>query len=224
MLTEPVIAAATRSSTSATKWSRLRSSCCVSPVPLTHPRNHLEYVPYCHYVAGLVGKGFSQLFSATGKGARSLAQQLELSNLVCFFRRPTSSVTSVRTPTGAASSGCARSGAPPSTPPMAAPHPQTSSSCSVTHTALHGPRALRRMCDTLDYLHPCLLRTQSTLNFVAIPVTMALATLDLCLMDPEMFKWNIKICKAKVAKVRSPPFPITPTISPQPFTWIAALD
>ena len=178
----------------------------LSPVPLTLETIE-EYDLYCHYVAGLVGEGLSRLFSATGKGARSLAQQLELSNLVCFFRRPTSSVTSVRTPTGAASSGCARSGAPPSTPPMAAPHPQTSSSCSVTHTALHGPRALRRMCDTLDYLHPCLLRTQSTLNFVAIPVTMALVTLDLCLMDPEMFEWNIKSAKPKWPRCVLLPFP-----------------
>ena len=35
---------------------------------------------YCHYVAGLVGEGLSALFSASGKEAPELADQLSLSN------------------------------------------------------------------------------------------------------------------------------------------------
>ena len=58
----------------------------------------------------------------------------------CFFRGPISFVTSVRTPTRATSSGHARSGALPSTQLMVIPHLETSSSCSTTHAALHGPR------------------------------------------------------------------------------------
>ncbi|SRR6266702_4704273 len=55
---------------------------------------------------------------------------------------------------------------------------------------------------------------------------MALTMLDLCFKNPETFEQNIKTCKAKVAEVRVPPFPVTPTISLHPFTWMAcnALD
>jgi farnesyl-diphosphate farnesyltransferase len=61
--------------------------------------------------------------------------------------------------------------------------------------------ALRHVCDALDYLR--LLRNQSVFNFVAIPITMAIATLDLCFMNPTMFERNIKIRKARAAEVRA---------------------
>ena len=34
-----------------------------------------------------------------------------------------------------------------------------------------------------------------------MPATMALAMLELCFMNPVMFKWNIKIRKAKVSRL-----------------------
>jgi farnesyl-diphosphate farnesyltransferase len=57
--------------------------------------------------------------------------------------------------------------------------------------------ALRHACDALDYLR--LLRNQSVFNFAAIPAAMAIATLDLCFMNSDMFERNIKIRKAKAA-------------------------
>ena len=75
--------------------------------------------------------------------------------------------------------------------------------------------ALRHVCDALDYLR--LIKNQSVFNFVAIPVTMAIATLDLCFMNPTMFERNIKIRKARAAEVcvpsPSPPRPVL--IAPQ---------
>jgi farnesyl-diphosphate farnesyltransferase len=59
--------------------------------------------------------------------------------------------------------------------------------------------ALRHSCDALDYLR--LLRNQSVFNFAAIPAAMAIATLDLCFMNSDMFERNIKIRKAKAADV-----------------------
>ena|SRR6266702_4310631 len=52
MLTEPVIAAATRSSTPATNWSRLRPSCCVFPCashPPSKPFGICPLLPLCHW-------------------------------------------------------------------------------------------------------------------------------------------------------------------------------
>ncbi|KAJ3527311.1 hypothetical protein NMY22_g9834 [Coprinellus aureogranulatus] len=59
--------------------------------------------------------------------------------------------------------------------------------------------ALRHTIDALDYLR--FLKNQSVFNFVAIPATMAIATLELCFMNPTMFQRNIKIRKAEAASL-----------------------
>ncbi|OAX38317.1 terpenoid synthase [Rhizopogon vinicolor AM-OR11-026] len=55
--------------------------------------------------------------------------------------------------------------------------------------------ALKHACDSLDYLR--LLKNQSMFVFCAVPVSMAMATLTLCFMNPKMFQRNIKIRKAE---------------------------
>jgi farnesyl-diphosphate farnesyltransferase len=60
--------------------------------------------------------------------------------------------------------------------------------------------ALRHAANALDYLQ--FLRNQTVFNFVAIPVTMAMATLELCFMIKNMFQQNDKIRKAEAASVR----------------------
>jgi farnesyl-diphosphate farnesyltransferase len=165
-----------------------------------------EYDLYCHYVAGLVGEGLSRLFSVTGKESPSLAHQLELSNSLGTFLQKTNIIRDFREDTedrryfwpreiwGAAQYG---------------PDGRTPPACIVQ--LLQEPQraqwvqsamildALRHACDALDYLR--LIKNQSVFNFAAIPAMMAIATLDLCFMNPEMFKRNIKIRKAKAAEV-----------------------
>ena len=58
---------------------------------------------------------------------------------------------------------------------------------------------LTHATDALDYLR--LLKNQSVFNFCAIPQSMAIATLALCFMNPQMFQRNIKIRKAEAADV-----------------------
>jgi farnesyl-diphosphate farnesyltransferase len=48
-----------------------------------------EYNLYCHYVAGLVGVGLSQLFSASGLEAVTLRHEKELSNNMGLFLQKT---------------------------------------------------------------------------------------------------------------------------------------
>jgi len=59
--------------------------------------------------------------------------------------------------------------------------------------------ALRHSTDALDYLR--MLKNQSVFVFCAIPAAMAIATLELCFMNPAMFQRNIKIRKAEAAKL-----------------------
>ncbi len=59
--------------------------------------------------------------------------------------------------------------------------------------------ALRHATDALDYL--TLLRNQSVFNFVAIPATMAIATLELCFMNERVLDSHIKIRKGLAVQV-----------------------
>ena len=55
-----------------------------------------EYDLYCHYVAGLVGEGLSRLFSASGKEAPWLGDQLELSNSMGLMLQKTNIIRDFR--------------------------------------------------------------------------------------------------------------------------------
>lgn len=66
---------------------------------------------YCHYVAGLVGYGLSDLFSASGLESPQVAANKDLSNhMACSYKRPTSFVTFVKILKKVANSGHVRSG------------------------------------------------------------------------------------------------------------------
>lgn len=59
--------------------------------------------------------------------------------------------------------------------------------------------ALRHATDALDYL--ALLKNQSVFNFCAIPAVMALATLEVCFMNPDVYRRNVKIRKGQAVQV-----------------------
>ena len=165
-----------------------------------------EYDLYCHYVAGLVGEGLSRLFSATGKESPSVAHQLELSNSLGTFLQKTNIIRDFRE-----DAEQQRFFWPREIWGSAEYDPDGRTPATCILQLLKEPQrakwvqsavildALRHACDALDYLR--LLKNQSVFNFAAIPATMAIATLDLCFMNSEMFQRNIKIRKAKAAEV-----------------------
>lgn len=163
-----------------------------------------EYDLYCHYVAGLVGEGLSRLFSVTGKESPSLAHQLELSNSLGTFLQKTNVIRDFQEDAQER-----RFFWPREIWSLAEYGPDGQTPATDVLQLLREPQrakwvqsamildALRHACDALDYLR--LLKNQSVFNFAAIPASMAIATLDLCFMNSEMFKRNIKIRKAKAA-------------------------
>jgi farnesyl-diphosphate farnesyltransferase len=177
----------------------------LSPDPLTLETVE-EYDLYCHYVAGLVGEGLSRLFSATGKEVESLADQLELSNSVGLLLQKTNIIRDFREDADQSrffwpreiwgSAEYTADGRPPSGDVLELLHDPRRAAWAQSGMIVD---ALRHVCDALDYLR--LLRNQSVFNFVAIPITMAIATLDLCFMNPTMFERNIKIRKARAAEL-----------------------
>ena len=164
-----------------------------------------EYELYCHYVAGLVGEGLSLLFSASGKEAEWLGTQLELSNSLGLFLQKTNIIRDYREDVEEKRYfwpkeiwAQDRFGFK-EMKDMYDPSPDIRRKATWVQSGMI-LNAMRHCTDALDYLKS--LRNQSVFNFVAIPQGMAIATLELCFMNPEMFTRNIKIRKANAAEVR----------------------
>jgi len=159
-----------------------------------------EYDLYCHYVAGLVGEGLSRLFSASGKEAEYLKHQVEISNSMGLLLQKTNIIRDYREDVEDKRFFWPREiwgsygfkEMKDMLAPGAAEQAQWVQSAMVLD-------AMRHCVDALDFLR--LLKNQTVFNFCAIPATMAIATLELCFMNPEMFQRNIKIRKAQAASV-----------------------
>jgi farnesyl-diphosphate farnesyltransferase len=161
-----------------------------------------EYDLYCHYVAGLVGEGLSGLFSASKKEASWLADQLELSNSLGLLLQKTNIIRDYREDVDQGRYfwpkeiwGQEKYGFK-DMKDMYAPDAKERAQWVQSEMVLD---AMRHLVDGLDYLR--LLKNQSVFVFCAIPASMAIATLELCFMNPDMFQRNIKIRKAAAADV-----------------------
>ncbi|XP_006461626.1 hypothetical protein AGABI2DRAFT_50291, partial [Agaricus bisporus var. bisporus H97] len=159
-----------------------------------------EYDLYCHYVAGLVGEGLSRIFTASGKEAEWLGQQLELSNSMGLLLQKTNIIRDYREDTddqryfwpkeiwGKYGFNEMKE--------MYAPGASEKAQWVQSGMILD---ALRHATDALEYLR--FLKNQTIFNFCAIPASMAISTLELCFMNPDMFERNIKIRKATAAQL-----------------------
>lgn len=162
-----------------------------------------EYDLYCHYVAGLVGEGLSRLFAATEKERPWIANQLVLSNSMGILLQKTNILRDFREDCDEkryfwpqeiwAEYGFKRP------EEMYMEGDEERALWALSKMTLN---ALSHCIDALDYL--VLLKNQTVFNFCAIPATMAIATLELCFMNPAVFQRNIKIRKAAAVQVSTP--------------------
>ncbi|TFK21867.1 squalene synthase [Coprinopsis marcescibilis] len=159
-----------------------------------------EYDLYCHYVAGLVGEGLSRIFSSSEKEGEWLAEQLELSNSMGLLLQKTNIIRDYREDTDQQRYFWPREiwGQYGFKEMKEIYEPQNAERAQWVQSAMIID-ALRHAEDALDYLK--LLKNQSVFNFCAIPATMAIATLELCFMNPTMLQRNIKIRKADAASL-----------------------
>ncbi|RDB27766.1 Squalene synthase [Hypsizygus marmoreus] len=159
-----------------------------------------EYDLYCHYVAGLVGEGLSGIFSASGKEAVWIKDQLELSNSMGLLLQKTNIIRDYREDVNDQRYFWPREiwgkYGFKEMKEMYAPEARQRATWAQSGMVLD---ALRHTTDALDYLR--ILKNQSVFNFCAIPATMAIATLELCFMNPTMLDRNIKIRKAEAARL-----------------------
>ncbi|KAF5341218.1 hypothetical protein D9611_005929 [Ephemerocybe angulata] len=159
-----------------------------------------DYDLYCHYVAGLVGEGLSRIFSASGKEAAWIGSQLELSNSMGLLLQKTNIIRDYREDTDDQRFFWPREiwgrYGFEEMKEMYQPGNEQRAQWVQSHMVVD---ALRHAVDALDYLR--FLKNQTVFNFCAIPATMAIATLELCFMNPTMFQRNIKIRKAEAASL-----------------------
>ncbi|KAI0766091.1 squalene synthase [Trametes elegans] len=168
-----------------------------------------EYNLYCHYVAGLVGEGLTRFWSASGKEASWLGDQLELSNSMGIMLQKTNIIRDFREDAddhryfwprevwGSKALADAAGGQPfKEMSEMYQPGNETQALWVQSALVVD---VLGHACDSLDYLR--LLTNQSVFTFCAIPQTMAMATLELCFMNYSMFHKHIKIRRAEAASL-----------------------
>lgn len=154
---------------------------------------------YCHFVAGLVGEGLSRLFSESGKEGEFLGQLLTLSNSMGLMLQKTNILRDFREdvdegrvfwPAEIWNKYVSKA------EELYAPGNEEKALWALSEMTVD---ALAHATDALDYL--TLLRNQSVFNFCAIPQVMAIATLELCFMNPLVMQRNVKIRKGLAVKL-----------------------
>lgn len=155
---------------------------------------------YCHYVAGVVGEGLSRLFATSGRESPDVGRQLVLSNSMGLFLQKTNILRDFREDVDDG-----RMFWPKeiwgrfATHPKELTLPENATKARYALSAMTVD-ALQHAVDVLNYLS--LLRNQSVFNFCAIPQIMAIATLDICFGNLDVFHRNVKIRRSLTVSVR----------------------
>jgi farnesyl-diphosphate farnesyltransferase len=159
-----------------------------------------DYELYCHYVAGLVGEGLTRLFvKADFVDPALLVEKAELMESMGRLLQQTNIIRDVREdydakrcfwPQEVWSKYVDNFGE------IFLPHNREKAlHCSSEMILM----ALNKADDCLSYMAG--VKEQSTFNFVAIPQSMAIATLELCFQNPAMFDRNIKITRGTACQI-----------------------
>lgn len=158
-----------------------------------------DYNLYCHYVAGLVGIGLSQIFSASGMEDDELQSQEDLANSMGLFLQKTNIVRDYREDLEENRIFWPKDiwGLYTSKLENFALNPQSKESMSCLNHLVND--ALSHATDCLEYLK--MLRNNNIFRFCAIPQVMAMATLCEVYNNHRIFTKNVKIRKGFAAKL-----------------------
>lgn len=154
---------------------------------------------YCHYVAGLVGHGLSDLFAVSGLENPRLVESKGLANSMGLFLQKTNIIRDYfedlevgRTfwPSAIWKKGADQLD-------HFSKHPNEKASLAVLNELVTD--AMRHLPDCIAYLR--LLKNPAIFRFCAIPQAMALATLNEVYDNPLVFTSNVKIRKGLASKI-----------------------
>jgi farnesyl-diphosphate farnesyltransferase len=158
-----------------------------------------DYELYCHYVAGLVGDGLTRLFVESELANPALLKRPVLSESMGQFLQKTNIIRDIREdfddkrrfwPKEIWSKHVSKF--EDLFDPQNLPAALACSSEMVLNSLRHAEECLFYMAGIKD---------QSVFNFVAIPQSMAIATLELVFRNPNIFKMNVKITKGDACQL-----------------------
>lgn len=160
-----------------------------------------EYNRYCHYVAGLVGHGLSRLFASSGLEADEIGSDLDLANDMGLFLQKTNIIRDYLE-----DYVDGRAWWPQEV------WKQYSKSGELGEFADPAARKQALAClshlitDALELVPRCIaymerLRNRQVFCFCAIPQVMAIATLEKCFNNKQVFTGVVKIRKGLMCKV-----------------------
>lgn len=152
-----------------------------------------EYEEYCHYVAGLVGEGLTRLFIEGGYANPALLERPELTESMGQFLQKVNIIRDVHE-----DFEDNRRFWPQDIWGKYVDKWEDLFDPKYRTQALHCSSEM--VLNALKHADECLfymagIKEQSVFNFIAIPQTMAIATLDLVFQNPKIFYSHIKITK-----------------------------
>lgn len=158
-----------------------------------------DYDKYCHYVAGLVGIGLSDLFAVSGLENESIAKQQDRSNSMGLFLQKTNIVRDYHEDLYLDRVFWPEDAWKKYANELSAFEKDPTSERSLN--CLNG-----LVCDALRHVPDCLayqeqLRDTQVFRFCAVPQVMAMATLSKLYDNPKVFTGNVKIRKGLAARL-----------------------
>ncbi|KAJ2895219.1 farnesyl-diphosphate farnesyl transferase [Zalerion maritima] len=158
-----------------------------------------EYEEYCHYVAGLVGDGLTRLFVEAKLANPALLERPDLTESMGQFLQKTNVIRDIREDWDDK-----RRWWPKEIWGKYVDKWEDLFDPSKRDIALQVSSEM--VLNALGHAEDCLfymagVKEQSVFNFVAIPQSMAIATLELIYRNPEVFEKNIKIKKGDACQL-----------------------
>ncbi|KAH7126963.1 farnesyl-diphosphate farnesyl transferase-like protein [Dendryphion nanum] len=158
-----------------------------------------DYELYCHYVAGLVGEGCTRLFVEGGLANAALLKRPELMESMGQFLQQVNIIRDIKEDADDKRRFWPKEIWSKHVDQFEDLFKPENKQLALNASSEMILTALERADDCLYYLAG--LKEQSVFNFCAIPQSMAIATLDVCFQNPELFKRNVKITKGQACQL-----------------------
>lgn len=158
-----------------------------------------DYELYCHYVAGLVGDGLTRLFVLAELANPALMERPELTESMGQFLQKVNIIRDIREDFDEGKKWWPKEIWNKHVDKMEDLFKPENRQKALYCSSEMVLNALKHADECLYYM--AAVRDQSVFNFVAIPQSMAIATLDVVFMNPDIFTKNVKISKGDACQL-----------------------
>lgn len=158
-----------------------------------------DYELYCHYVAGLVGDGLTRLFVLAKLANPALMERPELTESMGQFLQKVNIIRDIREDFDEGKKWWPKEIWNKHVDKMEDLFKPENRQKALYCSSEMVLDALKHADECLYYM--AAVRDQSVFNFVAIPQSMAIATLDVVFMNPDIFVKNVKISKGDACQL-----------------------